>query len=725
MKNKRAIWLSKFTALSICAVMAAEPAVIYADNFTDGTISAESDESVQIPENAETQQLPAQDDFTSGDEENASGFSDDEWDDDFDDGDEDNVDSSILRSGSCGDNATWSLQYGVLTIEGTGEVEGWYKLYDWITGELTESRECPWKDYASSVKEVYVKDGVTELGHFLFGDLPNLKKVVLADTVKIIGNSTFANDESLTDITLGNSVEQICDDAFHGVGATKLVLPATVKEIASFGFNGLWNLESVEMPDNGKYRSEDGVLYTDKGKTIVLYPAGRKGEFTIPSKVTKVADYAFTNTSLTRITVPVTVKTLGRDAFSYSDHLESIEFMGGTAEISENCCYFDRYLTSVTIAEGVTKIADYAFGSCDSLKTITIPASVTDVGDSFFEKTKVTFLNPNLIPTDDGSYINGVKINVDAKEMYSKAFDVLDIVNKERKKAGLSALKMDASLLNTAMLRGYETALYWSHTRPSGSNCFSADYLMMGENIAYGSSTAEGVMDQWMNSEGHRANILMGRFTSIGIGCVYFDGGYFWVQCFGEDLNEEVNRASYADKKNSRTVLVKNDPEYYDVSLAISKTTLKTGQTAKVGVQWKNNGLWGNTTLLENSGAVIESSNPSVCTINNGVLTATGEGTAKITMYFEGNPTTLISKDVRVTNSSAKKVNITFNANGGSVSTKSRVVTMNSKIGKIPVPKRKGYTFVGWYTSKTKGKKVSTATKMTKNRTLYARWKKK
>ena len=82
MKNKRAIWLSKLTALSICAVMAADPAVIYADSFTDGAISAEPDESVQISETAETQQLPVQDDFTSGDEENAenaSGFSDDEW----------------------------------------------------------------------------------------------------------------------------------------------------------------------------------------------------------------------------------------------------------------------------------------------------------------------------------------------------------------------------------------------------------------------------------------------------------------------------------------------------------------------------------------------------------------------------------------------------------------------------------------------------------------------
>lgn len=721
MKNKRAIWLSKLTALSICVVMAADPAVIYAGSFTDGTISSEPDESVQIPETVDTQQLPAQDDFTSGDEENAenaSGFSDDEWDDDFDDGDEDNVDSSILHSGSCGDNAIWSLQYGVLTIEGTGEVEGWYKLYDWITGELTESRECPWKDYASSVREVYVKDGVTELGHFLFGDLPNLEKVVLADTVKIIGNSTFANDKSLTDITFGNSVEQICDDAFHGVGATKLVLPASVTDISDLAFNGLWELQTIEMPDNGKYRSEDGVLYADKGKTIVLYPAGRRGEYTIPSKVTKVASNAFLNTRLTSITVPATVKKLGEYAFSYSDDLQSIKFMGGTAEIPDSCCYYDSSLTDVTIAEGVTTIADYAFRACESLNSVTLPTTVRDVGNAFDRETKVTFLNPNLIQTDDGSYINGVKINVNAKEVYSKAFEVLDIVNKERKKAGLAALKMDASLLDTAMLRGFENVLYWSHTRPNGSSCFTANDLMMGENIAYGSSTAEGVMDMWMNSEGHRANILTARFTSIGIGCVYYEGTYYWVQCFGEDLGTEAAKTSYKDKKADRTVLVKNDPEYYKASLYISKTSLKKGETAKVSLLW--DGYY-----MNNSGVVFESSDPSVCTVNNGVLTAVGNGKAKITMYFEGNPETAVSRNVSVTTGTAKKVKVTFNANGGTVVTKSKTVAINSKLGKLPTPRRSGYTFAGWYTAKSKGKKVSTSTRVTKKLTLYAHWKKK
>lgn len=714
MKNKKAVWLSKLAVITLCTAMAAEPAAIYAGSFTDGTdgtAPAICEEDPQI-------QQPAGEDFAPDAEESPedSFSSGDEWDDEYDDSD--NLDPSVLLGGPCGDNATWSLQYGVLTLEGTGKVEGWYTLRDWFTGELKEKRESPWKDYSSGIKEVHVGDGITGLGQFMFGNLPNLKKAVFADSVKVIDNTIFANDKLLTDITLGNGLEEIGDDAFFGTGVTKLVLPSSIKDLSDLALNGLWNLQTIEISDNSKYRSEDGILYTDKGKTLRQYPAGRQGEYTIPSRVTKIASDAFTNTKLTSITVPATVREIGEHAFSYSDDLQSVTFMGGAAVIPYSCCYYDRSLTSVTIAEGVTKIADDAFRFCPLLKSVTLPSTVKDVGESFDKATKVTFMNSNMISNGDGGYVNGVNINVKASEVYSKAFEVLTLVNKERKKAGLAALKMDTSLLDTAMLRGFETVLYWSHTRPVGTDCFTANSLMRGENIAYGPKSAEGVMDLWMNSEGHRANILTARYTSIGIGCVYYDGLYYWVQCFGEDLKTEAAPNSFKDKKASRTVLVQNNPEYYKASLYISKTTLKKGETAQVGLLWDGS-------RMKNSGAVFESSDPAVCTVNKGVLTATGNGKAKITMYFKGNPSTAVSKTISVTTGTVKKVKVTFDANGGTVSAKSKKVKAGSKIGKLPVPVRKGYTFTGWYTAKTKGKKVTASAKITKKATLYARWKKK
>ena len=78
----------------------------------------------------------------------------------------------------------------------------------------------------------------------------------------------------------------------------------------------------------------------------------------------------------------------------------------------------------------------------------------------------------------------------------------------------------------------------FSHTRPNGASCFTAlteagvSYARAGENIAYGQSTPEAVVQSWMNSSGHRANILSSSFTSIGVGCTVVNGTAYWAQLF-------------------------------------------------------------------------------------------------------------------------------------------------------------------------------------------------
>jgi len=116
---------------------------------------------------------------------------------------------------------------------------------------------------------------------------------------------------------------------------------------------------------------------------------------------------------------------------------------------------------------------------------------------------------------------------------------VVELVNQERKKAGLSPLEIDTNLANAAQVRAKELVDNFSHTRPNGSSCFTAfseagvEYISVGENIAAGYSTPEKVVEGWMNSEGHRANIL-GDYTHIGVGLQVIDSGYqyYWVQCF-------------------------------------------------------------------------------------------------------------------------------------------------------------------------------------------------
>lgn len=124
-------------------------------------------------------------------------------------------------------------------------------------------------------------------------------------------------------------------------------------------------------------------------------------------------------------------------------------------------------------------------------------------------------------------------------ELQKFADEVLKLVNEERAKAGLSALTTNTTLQNAANKRAQEIVSSFSHTRPDGRSTFTVldeykiSYRAAGENIAYGQRTASEVMNGWMNSSGHRANILGSQFGKVGIG-VYkaSNGTYYWTQLF-------------------------------------------------------------------------------------------------------------------------------------------------------------------------------------------------
>ncbi|WP_245805805.1 CAP domain-containing protein [Bacillus alkalicellulosilyticus] len=115
---------------------------------------------------------------------------------------------------------------------------------------------------------------------------------------------------------------------------------------------------------------------------------------------------------------------------------------------------------------------------------------------------------------------------------------VIELTNQERRKNGLSDLQADATLANVAREKSNDMQQnnYFSHTSPTyGSpfdmiRDFGVSYSSAAENIAQGQRSAEQVVQAWMNSEGHRANILNGNFTHIGVG--YNENGHYWTQMF-------------------------------------------------------------------------------------------------------------------------------------------------------------------------------------------------
>ena len=145
-------------------------------------------------------------------------------------------------------------------------------------------------------------------------------------------------------------------------------------------------------------------------------------------------------------------------------------------------------------------------------------------GDVYVQATFYSQGKP-LPPETYLVHITGDKKGEDATDWGTFAMDILRLTNEERKKAGLSQLKADFALSEAAAIRAEEAVQLYSHTRPDGSSCHTVvekfEYRVTGENLIMADnpiSEPEILLDTWMNSEGHRANILLPDYTSIAIG---------------------------------------------------------------------------------------------------------------------------------------------------------------------------------------------------------------
>ena len=141
---------------------------------------------------------------------------------------------------------------------------------------------------------------------------------------------------------------------------------------------------------------------------------------------------------------------------------------------------------------------------------------------------------------NNNSNNNGTNNSNTSSSQTSFENQVLSLVNAERAKQGLAALTMNESLRNAARLKSSDMRQnnYFSHTSPTYGSPFEMlkslgiSYQAAAENIAQGYTTPEAVVKGWMNSSGHRANILNSVYTHIGIG--YDSNGHYWTQLFSK-----------------------------------------------------------------------------------------------------------------------------------------------------------------------------------------------
>lgn len=545
-----------------------------------------------------------------------------------------------------GTKVKWKYDAGVLTLSGSGAVPDYIVYYDPSLGKKVEENPAPWKHLIQKVTEIKVEKGVTGLGQSIFSDCKALTKVTVASSVKKIGSYCFDQCFSLREINLTDGLEELGERAFNASPLESITLPSTIKMINAGSLWGMLNLEKVMV--KGKSTSckiINDAIYLNNGTELACFPFYKRETCEIAGGTKKILPFVFRYSNLKEITIPDSVTSIGRYAFYNSENLEKIIFSKNVKVIPENICGWCIKLESVTIPEGIEEVDKRAFEGCSALKSVSVPSTMKKISDTAFPVTTkviITKKGPNFHEMENGQILSVVPVNVRAVNDYTKAFEVLNLVNKERKKAGVPALTMEPQLLNIAMLRASELVLYYSHTRPSKIDCFTAHKSMNGENIAGGTACPpEFIMMMWMNSEMHKANILNKNFKTIGIGCVEINGENFWAQCFSGEKGTIAKPSSYKKKTITRKVWVDPDSSAYCPEFKLTKTSFNVGEKVGVKVVWDE-------IPLSSTGVKIVSSNSSVCRVVDGALQGVKPGKAKISMYYGNDKAYAVTKTVTI-----------------------------------------------------------------------------
>lgn len=307
-----------------------------------------------------------------------------------------------------------------------------------------------------SLRSIEIPNSMAYIGNNVFQSCTGLRGVEIPNSVISIGDSAFRDCNRLTSATIGNNVKTIGEEAFDGCLNLKSInIPSSVTSIGNKAFANCTNLASIEADENNaNYKSIDGSLYTKDGCKLIQYAIGKtEGEFTVPSSVESICDYAFYNClTLTSIKIPKSVKAIGENVFygcealviscenngplsDWNEHWNLMEYKGSSgrvrcpvvwdynhndrandgntyavidgirycidsffynADVVRQPTYLTEaeipsYVVYRKISYPVKKIDAEAFSSCSSLTRVVVPSSVTTVEeDAFLDCKNVT-----------------------------------------------------------------------------------------------------------------------------------------------------------------------------------------------------------------------------------------------------------------------------------------------------------------------------------------------
>lgn len=300
-------------------------------------------------------------------------------------------------------------------------------------------REC------SSMKSVAFNEGLTEIGEFAFSNCISITEINIPSSVISIKKGAFAGCDSLTELRVNDGNRYYSDKdgvlfedwilvQFPGgrsgtydipmntfkIGAyafafcdgiTNIRIPETVLDIRECAFDGCASLKSIDVSEySGSYRSADGVLFTIDMYSLIQYPSGKEGEYTVPTDVKYICERAFAEASSLKAVTMNSVNEIGNSAFIDCVSLETVNISKETKTICDSAFRGCTSLETIKLPDTLLSVGSNCFRDCVSLKTIKLPMKLEDAESSSFmgckslESITVSVHNRNFCSKDGVLY---------------------------------------------------------------------------------------------------------------------------------------------------------------------------------------------------------------------------------------------------------------------------------------------------------------------------------
>ena len=295
-----------------------------------------------------------------------------------------------------------------------------------IPNSVTSIRERAFSG-CSSLTSVTIPNSVTSIEWGTFYNCSSLSSITIPNSVTSIGTHAFYNCSSLTSITIPNSVTSIGGRAFYG--CTSLTSPVFNVHCFAYmpaSYTGAYTIpEGIKQIAGGAFEYCSGLTYVTipKGVTSIesstFHRCSSLTSVTIPNSVTSIGTHAFSwSPSLTSVTIPNSVTSIESYAFyQTSIYNTKSNWENGVLYISNCLIEAERDISgSYAIKEDTRILADDAFLGCSSLTSVTIPNSVTSIGNSAFYDcvfSKDNFINNSTLNAEENNYWGAELVDID------------------------------------------------------------------------------------------------------------------------------------------------------------------------------------------------------------------------------------------------------------------------------------------------------------------------